>query len=76
MKTNSCEEAGTMRHKLQRSGDCHQVILGETKRLMTPFGGLAVLAEFRRELGLLEAVRQHLPFRVSHPHYPLVAVLA
>ena len=56
METNTCEEDGTMRHKFQRLGDGRQAILGETKRAVTSFGGLAVLVEFWRELGLLEAV--------------------
>jgi hypothetical protein len=29
-----------MRHKFQRLGDGRQAILGETKRAVTPFGGL------------------------------------
>ena len=37
-----------MRHKFQRLGDGRQAILGETKRAVTPFGGLAVLVEFWR----------------------------
>ena len=51
-----------MRHKFRRLGDGRQAILGETKRAVTPFGGLAVLVEFWRELGVLEAVRERLPF--------------
>ena len=51
MKTNTCEEDGTMRYKFRRLGDGRQAILGETKRAVTPFGGLAVRVEFWRELG-------------------------
>ena len=57
-----------MRHKFLRLGDGRQAILGETKRAVTPFGGLAVLVEFWRELGVLEAVRQRLPFSYRSPN--------
>ena len=68
MKTNTSEEDGTMRYKFRRLGDARQAILGETKRAVTPFGGLAVLVEFWRELGLLEAVRERLPFAYRSPN--------
>lgn len=68
MKTNACEEDGTMRYKFRRLGDARQAILGETKRAVTPFGGLAVLVEFWRELGVLEAVRERLPFEYRSPN--------
>ena len=67
MKTNTCEEDGT-RHKFRRLGDGRQAILGETKRAVTPFGGLAVRVEFWRELGVLEAVRERLPFSYRSPN--------
>lgn len=49
-------------------GDARQAILSETKRAVTPFGGLAVLVEFWRELGLLEVVRNRLPFAYRSPN--------
>ena len=57
-----------MRHKFRRLGDGRQAILGETKRAVTPFGGLAVRVEFWRELGVLEAVRERLPFSYRSPN--------
>jgi hypothetical protein len=68
METNTCEEDGTMRYRFWRLGDGRQAILGETKRAVTPFGGLAVLVEFWRELGFLEAVRERLPFSYRSPN--------
>ena len=47
-----------MRHKFRRLGDGRQAILGETKRAVTPFGGL----------GVLEAVRERLPFSYRSPN--------
>ncbi len=54
-----------MRHKFRCLGDGRQAILGERRRAVRPFGGLAVLVGFWRELGLLEAVRERLPFSLS-----------
>ena len=39
-----------------------KVELRETKRAVTPFGGLVVFGEFLGKIGYAEAVRQHLPF--------------
>lgn len=68
MKTKTCEADGTMRHQFRRLGDGRQAILRETARAVTPFGGLAVVVEFWRELGLLEAVRERLPFAYRSPN--------
>jgi hypothetical protein len=68
MKTKTCEENRTMRYEFRRLGDGRKAILRETRRAVTPFGGLAVLAEFWRELGLLGAVRQRLPFTYTSPN--------
>ncbi len=68
MKTKACEGDGTVRHTFRRLGDSRQAILAETKRAVTPFGGLAVLVEFWRELGLLEAVRERPPFEYRSPN--------
>lgn len=68
MKTKTCEGDGTMRHQFRRFGDGRQAILRETARAVTPFGGLAVMVEFWRELGLLEVVRTRLPFAYRSPN--------
>jgi hypothetical protein len=41
--------------------------LRETQRAVTPFGGLVVFFEFLRQIGYGEAVRRHLPFRLTSP---------
>lgn len=45
-----------------------KVELRETQRAVTPFGGLVVFSEFLRRIGYCEAVRQHLPFRLTSPN--------
>ena len=42
--------------------------LHETPRAVTPFGGLVVFFEFRRQVGYCEAVNQHLPSRLTSPN--------
>jgi len=44
-----------------------KVELRETPRAVTPFGGLVVFFEFLRQVGYCEAVKQHLPFRLTSP---------
>ena len=57
-----------MQHELRRLGDGRQAVLRETKRAITPFGGLVVLVELLRQLDFLGAVRRHLPFRYESNH--------
>jgi hypothetical protein len=45
-----------------------KVELRETQRVVTPFGGPVVLLEFLRQVGYRQAVRQHLPFRLTSPN--------
>lgn len=45
-----------------------KVELRETRRAVTPFGGLLVFVEFLRRIGYLEAVNQHLPFHLTSPN--------
>jgi len=42
-----------------------KVELREPPRAVTPFGGLVVFFEFLRQVGYCEAVKQHLPFRLT-----------
>src|SRR5688572_1498895 len=67
-----------MRHEFRRNGDDRQGVLRETSRAVTPFGGMAVLIELCRGMGLLEAVAERLPFtyrsnNASQPEYILLA---
>lgn len=52
-----------MQYEFRRIGDDRQAVLRETQRAVTPFGGLVVLLELMRSMGVVEAVRERLPFR-------------
>lgn len=52
-----------MHHEFRRIGDARQADLRETKRAVTPFGGLVVMVELLRKLQAVETVRSLLPFR-------------
>jgi hypothetical protein len=52
-----------MHHDCWRIGDGRKAVLRETKRAITPFGGLVVMVELLRQLDFLGAVRRALPFR-------------
>ncbi|HEU0141271.1 MAG TPA: IS1380 family transposase [Bryobacteraceae bacterium] len=45
-----------------------RLILRETQRAVTPFGGIAVFISFLGKIGLVEAVRQHMPIRFKSPN--------
>ena len=45
-----------------------RLILRETQRAVTPFGGLAVFFSFLSRIGLVERVRQHMPIRWTSPN--------
>lgn len=40
-----------------------RLILRETQRAVTPFGGIAVFVSFLDKIGFTEAVRKHMPIR-------------
>jgi hypothetical protein len=46
-----------------------RLILRETQRAVTPFGGLAVFISFLGKIGLVEAVRQHMPVCWKSPNH-------
>ena len=46
-----------------------RVILRETQRAVTPFGGIAVFISFLGKIGLVEAVGQHMPIRWRSPNH-------
>lgn len=52
-----------MQYEFRRIGDGRQAVLRETKRAVTPFGGIVVLVELLQKLKVVEAVRERLPFR-------------
>jgi hypothetical protein len=67
-----------MRHELRRIGDGGQAVLCETRRAITPFGGLVVLVEYLRLSGVIAAVRERMPFAYTsnnamRPEHTLMA---
>jgi hypothetical protein len=45
------------------------LILRQTQRAVTPFGGLAVFILFLQKVGFVEKVRQHMPIRWRSPNH-------
>ena len=46
-----------------------RLILRETQRAVTPFGGVAVFLSFLAKIGLVETVRQHMPVHWKSPNH-------
>src|SRR5260370_6693525 len=46
-----------------------RLILRETQRAVTPFGGIAVFISFLGKVGFMEAVRQHMPICWKSPNH-------
>ena len=46
-----------------------RVILRETQRAVTPFGGVAVFSFFLRKIGLVEQLRRHMPIQWKSPNH-------
>src|SRR5580692_1757304 len=46
-----------------------RLILRETQRAVTPFGGVAVFILFLGKVGFVEAVRMHMPIRWKSPNH-------
>jgi hypothetical protein len=46
-----------------------RLILRETQRAVTPFGGIAVFISFLGKIGFVEAVKQHMPIRWRSPNH-------
>jgi len=46
-----------------------RLILRETQRAVTPFGGLAVFISFLAKIGLVGKLRQHMPVRWKSPNH-------
>src|ERR1700684_1454037 len=46
-----------------------RLILRETQRAVTPFGGIAVFISFLDKIGFVEAVRQHMPIHWRSPNH-------
>jgi hypothetical protein len=46
-----------------------RLILRETERAVTPFGGIAVFISFLSKIGFVAALRQHMPIRWKSPNH-------
>jgi hypothetical protein len=46
-----------------------RLILRETQRAVTPFGGIAVFISFLAKVGFVEALRQHMPIQWKSPNH-------
>ena len=46
-----------------------RLILRETQRAVTPFGGIAVFISFLKRIGFVEAIRQHMPVILRSPNH-------
>jgi len=46
-----------------------RLVLRETQRAVTPFGGIAVFISFLGKIGFAEAVRKHMPIRWKSPNH-------
>jgi hypothetical protein len=46
-----------------------RLILRETQRAVTPFGGIAVFISFLGAIGFVKAVREHMPIRWRSPNH-------
>jgi hypothetical protein len=46
-----------------------RLILRETQRAVTPFGGIAVFVSFLDKIGFAEAVSKHMPIRWKSPNH-------
>jgi hypothetical protein len=46
-----------------------RLILRETQRAVTPFGGIAVFISFLSKVGFVEALRQHMPIHWKSPNH-------
>ena len=68
MKTISHQSNETMHHELLRLGDARKAILRSTPRPVTPFGGLAVLVEFWRDINLPGQLASLMPFEYHSPN--------
>jgi hypothetical protein len=45
-----------------------RLILRETQRAVTPFGGVAVFVSFLQKIDLVEQLRQHMPIQWKSPN--------
>jgi hypothetical protein len=65
---NKLRRNKTVRQEITSIWGEKKVELRQTKRAVTPFGGLVVLLEFLRKIGYAGAVQGNLPFQLTSPN--------
>jgi hypothetical protein len=50
-----------------------RLILRETQRAVTPFGGIAVFISFLEKIGFVKALRQHMPILWRSPNHMIAS---
>jgi hypothetical protein len=66
MKPNEADNS--VRREISALLSNERLLLRETKRAVTPLGGVAVFVAFLHKLGFVEKVRQHMPIRWKSPN--------
>ncbi|HEY6341091.1 MAG TPA: hypothetical protein VIY49_06330, partial [Bryobacteraceae bacterium] len=67
MATNAADKPVPREIQSLLSGE--RVILRETERAVTPFGGIAVFISFLSKIGFVAAIRQHMPICWRSPNH-------
>jgi len=66
MESNATDKA--VRREISALLSDERLILRETQRAVTPFGGVAVFISFLDKIGFAKALRQHMPIRWKSPN--------
>jgi hypothetical protein len=67
MESNATNKSVPRQSKALLSDE--RLILRETRRAVTPFGGIAAFILFPGKIGFVQAVRQHVPIRWRSPNH-------
>src|SRR5579871_2143657 len=68
MSSRKLRRNKTVQQKLTPLFGEKKVVLRETKRAVTPWGGVAVFVQFLKKIGFTEAVEQALPIQLNSPN--------
>ena len=71
LNLNGIQKTGrdkTVRRECSAIFSGKKVVLEETERVASPYGGLSVFVEFLNRIGYLEAVRRHMPVCLTSPN--------
>jgi len=67
MESNARDKA--VRREINALLSDERLILRETKRAVTPFGGIAVFLLYLEKIGMVKAIRQHMPICWKSPNH-------